>query len=123
MLCVISKITNYTLQLYILSCKLEGKEGVDRVEGKNFRGTVEQDAHRCVEAALRFEQYLTAGTTGCDGGGEKLSRCVGGGNGEDEHGALGVASVSIENGAALCAGATGIGGIFLIASANDFAIV
>ena len=123
MLCVGSKMANYTLQLYILSCKLEGKEGVDRVEGKNFRGAVKQDAHGRVEAALRFEQYLTAGTTGCDGGGEKLSWSVGGGNGKDEYGAFGVASVSIENGATLCAGATGIGGIFLIASANDFAIV
>ena len=123
MLCVISKIINYTLQLYILSCKLEGKEGVDRVEGKNFRGTVEQDAHGCVEAALRFEQHLTAGATGCDGGGEKLSWCVGGSNGENEHGTFGVAGVGIENGATLGAGATGIGGVLLIASADDFAIV
>ena len=120
---MISKITSYTLQLYILSCKLEGKEGVDRVEGKNFRGTVEQDAHGCVEATLCFEQYLTAGATGCDGGGEKFSGCVGGGNGENEYGTFGVAGVGVENGATLCAGATGVGGIFLITPANDFAVV
>ena len=102
---------------------MEGKEGVDRVEGKNFRGAVEQDAHGCVEAALRFEQHLTAGATGRDGGGEKLTWCVGGGDGENEYGTFGVASVGVENGATLCACATGVGGIFLIASANDFAIV
>lgn len=111
------------LQLNIFARKLERKEGVDRVEGENLRCAVKQDAHGCVEATLRFEQYLTAGATGCDGGGEKLSWCVGGGNGKDEYGTFGVASVGIENGAALCAGATGVGGIFLIASANDFAIV
>lgn len=66
---------------------------------------------------------MTAGTTRRDGGGEKFSGCVGGGNGEDEYGTFGVASVGIENGATLCAGATGIGGVFLIASADDFAVV
>ena len=123
MLCAGSKIRICALHLNIFSCKLEGKEGVDRVEGENLRCAVEQDAHGCVEAALRFEQNLTAGTTGCEGGGEKLSGGVGSGNGENEYGTFGVASVSIENGAALGTGATGIGGIFLIASANDFAIV
>ena len=123
MLCVDSKIRSCVLHLNIFSCELEGKEGVDRVKGKNFRGTVEQDAHGCVEATLCFEQYLTAGATGCDGGGEKLSWSVGGGDGENEHGTFGVAGVGIENGATLCAGATGVGGVFLIASANDFAIV
>lgn len=121
---MVSKIIYYgLLQLNIFARKLEWKEGVDGVEGKNFRCAVEQDAHGCVEAALRFEQYLTAGAAGRDGGGEKLAWCVGGGNGKDEYGTFGVAGVGIENGAALCAGATGVGGIFLIASANDFAIV
>ena len=72
---------------------------------------------------MRFEQYLTAGATGCDGGGEKFSGGVGGGDGENEYGTFGVASVSIENGATLGAGTTGIGGVLLIASANDFAVV
>ena len=111
------------LQLNIFSCKLEGKEGVDRVKGENLRCAVEQDAHGRIEAALRFEQYLTAGATGCDGGGEKLSGCVGSGYGENEDGTFGVAGVGVENGATLCAGATGVGGIFLIAPANDFAVV
>ena len=102
---------------------MEGKEGVDRVKDKNLGRAVKEDAHGSIEAALRFEQHLTASATGRDGGGEKFSGCIGGGNGEDEYGTFGVASVGIENGATLCAGATGIGGVFLIASADDFAVV
>ena len=123
MLCAGSKIRIYALHLNIFSCKLEGKEGVDRVKGENLRCAVKQDAHGCVEAALRFEQYLTAGSAGCDGGGEKLSGGVGSGNGENEYGTFGIAGVGIENGATLGAGATGVSGVLLIASANDFAIV
>ena len=66
---------------------------------------------------------MTAGATGRDGGGKKFSGGVGSGDGENEYGTLGVAGVGIENGAALGTGATGIGGVLLIASADDFAIV
>ena len=123
MLCVGSKIRICALHLNIFSCELEGKEGVNRIKGEDLRRAVEQDAHGRIETALRFEQYLTAGAAGGDGGGEKLSWCVGGGNGKDEYGTLGVAGVGVENGATLGTGATGIGGVLLIASADDFAVV
>ena len=111
------------LQLNIFSRKLEGKEGVNRVEGEYLGRAVKEDAHGRSETALRFEQHLAAGATRSDGRSEKFSRRVGSRNGEGEYGTLGMARVGVEDGAALCAGATGIGGIFLIASANDFAVV
>ena len=111
------------LQLNIFSCKLEGKEGVDRVEDKDLGRSVKENAHGSVEAALCFKQYLAAGATGSDGRSKKFAGRVGCRNGEGEHGTLGEACVGVENGAALGASATGVGGIFLIASANDFAVV
>ena len=111
------------LQLNIFSSKLEGKEGVDRVKDKNLGSPVKENAHGRVEAALRFEQHLATGATRSNGRREKFSGRVGCRNGEGEHGTLGEACVGVENGAALGAGATGIGGVLLIASADDVAIV
>ena len=111
------------LQLNIFSCKLEGKEGVDRVEDKNLGRSVKEDAHGRVEAALRFEQYLATGATRSNGRREKFSGRVGCRNGEGEYGTFGEACVGVENGAALGASATGISGIFLVAAADDFAVV
>ena len=111
------------LQLNIFSCKLEGKEGVDRVEDKNLGRSVKEDAHGSIEAALRFEQHLAAGATRSNGRSEKFAGRVGRRNGEGEHGTLGEACVGVEDGAALGARATGISGIFLVAAADDFAVV
>ena len=111
------------LQLNIFSCKLEGKEGVDRVKDENLGGAVKEDAHGSIEAALCFEQHLAAGATRSDGRSEKFARRVGCRNGEGEYGTFGEACVGVENGAALGARATGISGIFLVAAADDFAVV
>ena len=111
------------LQLNIFSCKLEGKEGVDRVKDKNLGRSVKEDAHGSIEAALCFEQHLAAGATRSNGRSEKFAGRVGRRNGEGEHGTLGEACVGVENGAALGARATGISGIFLVAAADDFAVV
>ena len=82
------------LQLNIFSCKLEGKEGVDRVEDENLGRSVKKDAHGSIEAALRFEQHLAAGATRSNGRSEKFAGRVGRRNGEGEHGTLGEAAFS-----------------------------
>ena len=123
MLCVFIKTANNALQLDIFSCKLEGKEGVNGVEDENLGSPVKENAHGGVEAALRFEQHLAAGATGSDGRSEKFAGRVGCHNGEGEYGTLWEACVGVENGAALGASATGVSGIFLVAAADDFAVV
>lgn len=86
------------------------------------RCAIKQDAQRLVVAVLHFEHDLAAGSAGRDRLWKKLAVGASGSYGQRAHGLVGVARVGIEEGGTFGTQPRGIGGILLIAAAEQRAV-
>ena len=115
----------------LFSCLFSLQERGVEGEGKEFAGasldevdafgTVEEYADGLVVALLGLEQYLAAGSAGCDGGGSEGAVGVGG-YGKGYYRLVGVGGSGIEEGGALSAESRGVGGILLIGAGDQGAV-
>lgn len=103
--------------------KLEGEQVADAVEEIDFLVAYEEDAEGLAVALLRLNEHLTTNTAGAYGLRGEVAVRAASGDGDGRGGNVGMVGIGIEHRTALGTYCGRIGGVLLVASLDDFAIL